>query len=146
SEEHTSELQSLTNLVCRLLLEKKKTKRPPATTQRRDTEPPTTHHHTPPNARPTTDNSTNTADHHTSPPSTATHRTRHNLNLPHSVLSLFFCVLAFVLFCPTGGVSFAAFARYQAPVSTGRSLSPKQYSLLLPARQAYSLSFFFFNG
>src|SRR5262249_59804479 len=28
SEEHTSELQSLTNLVCRLLLEKKKT-RPP---------------------------------------------------------------------------------------------------------------------
>src|SRR5262249_58434052 len=28
SEEHTSELQSLTNLVCRLLLEKKKTKHP----------------------------------------------------------------------------------------------------------------------
>src|SRR5437016_9377785 len=28
SEEHTSELQSLTNLVCRLLLEKKKTKIP----------------------------------------------------------------------------------------------------------------------
>src|SRR5438093_8434967 len=28
SEEHTSELQSLTNLVCRLLLEKKKPKRP----------------------------------------------------------------------------------------------------------------------
>src|SRR5438046_6186316 len=28
SEEHTSELQSLTNLVCRLLLEKKKNKRP----------------------------------------------------------------------------------------------------------------------
>src|SRR5437016_11335954 len=27
SEEHTSELQSLTNLVCRLLLEKKKTKK-----------------------------------------------------------------------------------------------------------------------
>src|SRR5438093_8530281 len=27
SEEHTSELQSLTNLVCRLLLEKKNTKR-----------------------------------------------------------------------------------------------------------------------
>src|SRR5258706_5080374 len=27
SEEHTSELQSLTNLVCRLLLEKKKTQR-----------------------------------------------------------------------------------------------------------------------
>src|SRR5262249_58919808 len=27
SEEHTSELQSLTNLVCRLLLEKKKTRR-----------------------------------------------------------------------------------------------------------------------
>src|SRR5258706_8389290 len=32
SEEHTSELQSLTNLVCRLLLEKKKkSRRPPAT-------------------------------------------------------------------------------------------------------------------
>src|SRR5438046_8035429 len=28
SEEHTSELQSLTNLVCRLLLEKKNTDRP----------------------------------------------------------------------------------------------------------------------
>src|SRR5438093_7971130 len=28
SEEHTSELQSLTNLVCRLLLEKKKDKKP----------------------------------------------------------------------------------------------------------------------
>src|SRR5437016_8460098 len=28
SEEHTSELQSLTNLVCRLLLEKKKTQSP----------------------------------------------------------------------------------------------------------------------
>src|SRR5262249_59088377 len=30
SEEHTSELQSLTNLVCRLLLGKKNTKQPPA--------------------------------------------------------------------------------------------------------------------
>src|SRR5262249_58873396 len=30
SEEHTSELQSLTNLVCRLLLEKKKTPRAPS--------------------------------------------------------------------------------------------------------------------
>src|SRR5438046_9057660 len=30
SEEHTSELQSLTNLVCRLLPEKKKSARPPA--------------------------------------------------------------------------------------------------------------------
>src|SRR5437016_10291713 len=29
SEEHTSELQSLTNLVCRLLLEKKNDPRPP---------------------------------------------------------------------------------------------------------------------
>src|SRR2546430_3082574 len=29
SEEHTSELQSQSNLVCRLLLEKKKKKRPP---------------------------------------------------------------------------------------------------------------------
>src|SRR5438046_6940251 len=37
SEEHTSELQSLTNLVCRLLLEKKKkikTQRPPHPTKR----------------------------------------------------------------------------------------------------------------
>src|SRR5437016_7472849 len=32
SEEHTSELQSLTNLVCRLLLEKKKQKRSSTTT------------------------------------------------------------------------------------------------------------------
>src|SRR5258706_5750379 len=35
SEEHTSELQSLTNLVCRLLLEKKKTtEEPPSNTAR----------------------------------------------------------------------------------------------------------------
>src|SRR2546425_5899136 len=34
SEEHTSELQSLAYLVCRLLLEKKKTPRPPASTVR----------------------------------------------------------------------------------------------------------------
>src|SRR5262249_62356270 len=33
SEEHTSELQSLTNLVCRLLLEKKKKKNTMATTR-----------------------------------------------------------------------------------------------------------------
>src|SRR5262249_60342193 len=33
SEEHTSELQSLTNLVCRLLLEKKKKKEPTTATQ-----------------------------------------------------------------------------------------------------------------
>src|SRR5437016_12084658 len=33
SEEHTSELQSLTNLVCRLLLEKKKTKKKNKQTQ-----------------------------------------------------------------------------------------------------------------
>src|SRR5437016_11109722 len=32
SEEHTSELQSLTNLVCRLLLEKKKNIKPPRMT------------------------------------------------------------------------------------------------------------------
>src|SRR5437016_6548122 len=32
SEEHTSELQSLTNLVCRLLLEKKKMTRSPSST------------------------------------------------------------------------------------------------------------------
>src|SRR5262249_56607661 len=34
SEEHTSELQSLTNLVCRLLLEKKKTSSTTMTSQR----------------------------------------------------------------------------------------------------------------
>src|SRR5262249_61730194 len=34
SEEHTSELQSLTNLVCRLLLEKKKKKKSESTTDR----------------------------------------------------------------------------------------------------------------
>src|SRR2546427_2952026 len=33
SEEHTSELQSQSNLVCRLLLEKKKTTTPPPTSQ-----------------------------------------------------------------------------------------------------------------
>src|SRR5438046_8861958 len=33
SEEHTSELQSLTNLVCRLLLEKKKKKRSQPTSE-----------------------------------------------------------------------------------------------------------------
>src|SRR5258706_9722614 len=38
SEEHTSELQSLTNLVCRLLLEKKKNKSPAS---RRSPTPPT---------------------------------------------------------------------------------------------------------
>src|SRR5437016_10244962 len=37
SEEHTSELQSLTNLVCRLLLEKKKKKK----RQNHNPEPPT---------------------------------------------------------------------------------------------------------
>src|SRR2546427_8285274 len=34
SEEHTSELQSQSNLVCRLLLEKKKTIRPPTRSTR----------------------------------------------------------------------------------------------------------------
>src|SRR5258706_5265814 len=44
SEEHTSELQSLTNLVCRLLLEKKKTHdSPPATAQNRITPTPWNH-------------------------------------------------------------------------------------------------------
>src|SRR5258706_9800760 len=37
SEEHTSELQSLTNLVCRLLLEKKKNPEAPPGQARRDT-------------------------------------------------------------------------------------------------------------
>src|SRR5258705_7050474 len=35
SEEHTSELQSLRHLVCRLLLEKKKTSQPPQNTGER---------------------------------------------------------------------------------------------------------------
>src|SRR5260370_8616783 len=43
SEEHTSELQSHLNLVCRLLLEKKKTSRsdgtPPDTSERREAPP-----------------------------------------------------------------------------------------------------------
>src|SRR5437016_10074716 len=37
SEEHTSELQSLTNLVCRLLLEKKKKKQKNTTSMNKDT-------------------------------------------------------------------------------------------------------------
>src|SRR2546427_5468518 len=47
SEEHTSELQSQSNLVCRLLLEKKKIHNPPstATPPAHDT---TTHRTTPP--------------------------------------------------------------------------------------------------
>src|SRR5262249_59855428 len=44
SEEHTSELQSLTNLVCRLLLEKKKNLRSPQTTPNN---PRPQQHHTP---------------------------------------------------------------------------------------------------
>src|SRR5438046_6707487 len=36
SEEHTSELQSLTNLVCRLLLEKKKTKKKKAAAKQQE--------------------------------------------------------------------------------------------------------------
>src|SRR5258706_9439395 len=39
SEEHTSELQSLTNLVCRLLLEKKKIDRPSSQGQRTSERP-----------------------------------------------------------------------------------------------------------
>src|SRR2546430_8483627 len=39
SEEHTSELQSQSNLVCRLLLEKKKTPRPPTSAPSSRTEP-----------------------------------------------------------------------------------------------------------
>src|SRR5437016_6843679 len=38
SEEHTSELQSLTNLVCRLLLEKKKKKKPNKSTIQKHTQ------------------------------------------------------------------------------------------------------------
>src|SRR5438874_8578291 len=36
SEEHTSELQSRRDLVCRLLLEKKKKQRPPGSTSKRE--------------------------------------------------------------------------------------------------------------
>src|SRR6266511_663777 len=36
SEEHTSELQSRENLVCRLLLEKKKTEKPPPSAEMRN--------------------------------------------------------------------------------------------------------------
>src|SRR5262249_60101247 len=39
SEEHTSELQSLTNLVCRLLLEKKKTHRRPSAKSQPEAKP-----------------------------------------------------------------------------------------------------------
>src|SRR6185369_17487450 len=43
SEEHTSELQSHLNLVCRLLLEKKKTPQPPTPTHNKQHKPtPTT--------------------------------------------------------------------------------------------------------
>src|SRR5688500_19731589 len=40
SEEHTSELQSPCNLVCRLLLEKKKTRQYPDHVHQRQTQPP----------------------------------------------------------------------------------------------------------
>src|SRR5262249_61015010 len=50
SEEHTSELQSLTNLVCRLLLEKKKKLHPHPYT--RPTHPPPSHHPHPPPIHP----------------------------------------------------------------------------------------------
>src|SRR5438034_1452847 len=43
SEEHTSELQSHSDLVCRLLLEKKKNKRLTITDRREKTTPATTH-------------------------------------------------------------------------------------------------------
>src|SRR2546427_4695862 len=44
SEEHTSELQSQSNLVCRLLLEKKKKKRSAESTHWSSTETPGTRH------------------------------------------------------------------------------------------------------
>src|SRR2546421_1597463 len=45
SEEHTSELQSRSDLVCRLLLEKKKHKQPPPSPPNTPpTQPPPTHH------------------------------------------------------------------------------------------------------
>src|SRR5437016_6991029 len=49
SEEHTSELQSLTNLVCRLLLEKKNAQRKEPRHHRRNHNrtPPEYHHHGP---------------------------------------------------------------------------------------------------
>src|SRR6266571_7217589 len=48
SEEHTSELQSHVNLVCRLLLEKKKNKQTPNTTTNQNTNNTyNTHYHNP---------------------------------------------------------------------------------------------------
>src|SRR2546421_11556416 len=46
SEEHTSELQSRSDLVCRLLLEKKKKKQPKTTNTRSIPYPSQTKHHT----------------------------------------------------------------------------------------------------
>src|SRR5437016_8874694 len=52
SEEHTSELQSLTNLVCRLLLEKKKTKKDILRLEANKTNGLLATHHTSKNRRP----------------------------------------------------------------------------------------------
>src|SRR5256886_5755247 len=74
SEEHTSELQSQSNLVCRLLLEKKKKKRRRYTshdTSRRNTEPhtlPGLHGHTAPAAHPPALTEAPARDSHTMPP------------------------------------------------------------------------------
>src|SRR2546430_7298615 len=56
SEEHTSELQSQSNLVCRLLLEKKKKTHAPQPPDHRHTPSTTSHSRTPPtrNTYPTT--------------------------------------------------------------------------------------------
>src|SRR5256886_12165406 len=50
SEEHTSELQSQSNLVCRLLLEKKKTNTPPISTPLTDTTSPCNYRPTSPSS------------------------------------------------------------------------------------------------
>src|SRR5437899_3978296 len=53
SEEHTSELQSLRQLVCRLLLEKKNSKNPrPSTEQDHHCTPSKLHSTTPPSSKP----------------------------------------------------------------------------------------------
>src|SRR5260221_9550182 len=58
SEEHTSELQSHSDLVCRLLLEKKKNRPRPSTTAHKSHTPPPTH----PTSRPPTTHTKITTD------------------------------------------------------------------------------------
>src|SRR5438046_6760821 len=77
SEEHTSELQSLTNLVCRLLLEKKKkttntTQSSKKTTKKqkaRPNNPDNQHPHTKRTITPPTQTTSKTEHHNAQPPS-----------------------------------------------------------------------------